>query len=131
MPDSSRTLIVDYWAKQMYSPLCLSYSIIRCRLAGMGGFASGGVNAVELDKHFLLMSSESLTYSIAQPFGIVDLDQPDVALDKMYREAKRIAASTAEADENQVLDLTSRIKTVRRVDSFYVPDRLIHKFAVR
>lgn len=125
-----RTLLTEHASEGIHTPLeRVSYSVIANRFTGFGGYGCNAVEARRLDNHYLLMSTRTVGDIRWEPFGIVDLDKPITALDRMYDEAKRIAEERAKEDGNSVLDLTSRGEKVRGDDKFFVPDEYFGRCA--
>lgn len=127
MSETSRTLLTEHVDKEPVSPDKQSYSIIACRLAGMGGFECYQVKAENIDGHYVLMKSNTVNGFNWEIFGVVDVNHPAVALERMYAEAKRLAEERALRDKNNVLDLTSRVNKIIGDDKYFVPDRFMHR----
>jgi len=127
---NSRTLLTEYSTEGLteYSTECrVGYSIIASRLVAMGGFQCNTIEARVVDDHFLLIRANTVKNFDYEPFGIVDLKHPQVALNRIYDEAKRLAKERAKRDGNKVLDLTSRGNRVKGEDKYYVPDEYLHR----
>lgn len=89
------------------SPEKISYSIIRCRQPGYGGFESDRIEARVLEEHYLIIHTDTVR-GVKTPIGIVDIARVHEAILRMYREATTVAEEVARRDENLVLDFTSK-----------------------
>lgn len=131
MSEPSRTLITEDFkiSDDLKSPMKTTYSITRNRLVSYGGVVSHAIEARVLDGHFLLTRVNVCRGFSHELFGIVSLDQPKIALERMYEEAKRLAKVIAESDRNKVLDITSRSKKVSGDEIYFVPREYLNRFS--
>ena len=113
----SRTVLVEH--KNGTNPADVSYLVVANRLPNYDGFSSYYIKARLMSDHFLLTITDVARELFNEPFGIVDADQPDVALDRMYQEAKRLAEKRAAKDHNHLIDLTSRAEKLTSDDLIY------------
>ena len=127
MTEQTRTLITEYVSEGAKNPLergC--YSIIACRLVSIGGFECDRIEATKLDDHYLLTRT-NISNNDWEALGVVDSNKPEIALDRMYDAAKRIAEERAKSDGNKVIDLTSRGKKVVGDEKYSVPDKYLSR----
>lgn len=130
MTEDSRTLLTEHINNRKRIPVeGTTYHITASRLVVMGGFECNRVEAKLLDNYFLLMRVNTVNGFYYEPFSVVDIAQPQMALDRMYNEAKSLAKDRARRDENKVIDLTSRAEKVRGNDKYYVPDDYLQRCA--
>ncbi len=119
--EQSRTLLTEYAPQKEKTPLEeRSFSVIANRLVAMGGFRCNKVEVRRIDDHYILMSANGVNELNWEPFGRVDLNKPNIALNRMYEEAKRLAKKRAKFDSNRILDLTSKGKKISERDRCYI-----------
>jgi len=117
----SRTILSEHLAKGKESPLeggC--YSVISSRLPGYGGFGSHRIDARVIDDHYVIVSRMIVNDSRDEKIlGIVDIDKPEEAEKKLYKEALKVAKGRARQDRDKLLDITSRVKILPREAEHY------------
>ncbi len=130
MLEDSRTLLIEhkYKGKEGEGPVeGISYSIMAHRHVGYGGYVCKRIEARTLDNHYLITVRNIIGKDWREgplPIAIVDVDKLEEAVERMYREAKRIAENKAQEDNNKMLDITSRAEKITGRDKDFVPDIL-------
>ena len=118
----SRTILTEYVSNGKHSPLYGgSYSVVACRLVAYGGFESDEITARTIDNHFLIVNRQvwRRDVKLEEILGIVDIDKPQKAEERMYKEAKKIAERRAKLDKNTVIDITSKANRIPREAEYY------------
>lgn len=131
----SRTILTEHVPDGEYSPLRGgNYYVIACRLVAQGGFESDNISARVVDNHFLIINKIKWNDSgLEEILGIVDINKPEEAEERMYLEAKKIAERRAKCDENTIIDITSKAETLPEEAKYYTLDNwgASHNYATR
>jgi len=119
----TRTILIEHVAEGQDNPLYGGqYAVTAGRLPGGGGCRTNVISAKVLDNHFLIVDTEFASDSTLEKIlGVVDIDKPQEAEERMYQEAKKIAEERAIFDRNTVIDITSKTTSLPPGAKHYMP----------
>jgi len=119
-PRGARTLIEDNIKEVGKKDIeDISFSIIDSRLPGYGGTECHRIEARVQDGHYVLMESDTIGDFNWESFGVVEMNNPNQVIKRMYEKAKEIAKEVAKQSQNSVLDLSSLAKQIPKKAYLY------------